>query len=205
MAIDFKKCRETKSGNVVTPKARMSFPSLFTPRTPPGSDKAKYQLSLLIPADCDISLLKQAAQKAAKEKWGDKMPKQLKSPFLDAGDHEYEGYVAGMVLIRANSLQKPGVINAAGEHVTDESEVYPGRWCCASLRAFAYDTSGNRGVAFGLQNVQLLDHDEPIGGRSRAEDDFEPVPVEGGTKEDAGSLFDAKDKPATGGGQSIFG
>lgn len=188
--INFKTCRLTKTGNIITPKCRLSFPNLLEARTPPGSDKAKFSVSMLIPPDADIALLKKAAAEAAKEKWGDKLPNKMKSPFLDAGDHEYEGYIAGWLLLRASSIQKPGIVNARGEPVSDDAEVYPGRWACVSLRPFCYDTNGNRGVSFGLQNVQLLDHDEPIGGRARAEDEFEAVgDAEVGAVESSDDIF----------------
>lgn len=189
---DFTKCRVTASGNIVTPKARISFPQLFTAKAPPGSDKAKFSVSLLIPANHDLSLLKQAAEKCAKEKWGDKLPAKLKNPFLKAEDFEYEGYEAGWTLLRATSMSKPGMVDAAANNVDEESQVYPGRWCVASLRPFAYDTNGNRGVSFGLQNIQLLDHDDPIGGRARAENEFEAVDVPAsadGKKQSADSVF----------------
>lgn len=193
MATDFTKARLSKSGNLITPKARMSFPTLFTAKAAKGSDKEKYSLSLLIPPTADISLLIEAVKKVATEKWGEKLPAKLKSPFLKAEDYEYEGYEAGWVLVRCTSLQKPGLVDATGGNVDEEREAYPGRWCVASLRPFAYDNSGNRGVSFGLQNVQLLDHDEPIGGRARAEDEFEPVdvPVDAatGNKQSADSVF----------------
>ena len=190
MTADFNTCRLTKGGNIITPKARMSFPNLFRPRAAQGSDKEKFGVALLIPPTADVKLLKDAAAKAAKEKWGDNLPSKLKSPFLDAGDHDREGYDEGWLLVRASTLQRPGIVNAAGANVTEESEVYPGRWCLASLNAFAYDSSGNRGVSFGLQNVQVLDHDEPIGGRSRPEDDFESVADESAeVNESADSIF----------------
>ena len=93
-------------------------------------------------------------------------------------------------MLRPTSLQQPGIVDARGQNVTDEKEVYAGRWCVASLRAFAYDTNGNKGVSFGLQNVQILDNDEAWGGmRARAEDEFEPVEsAAGATKGD--SIFD---------------
>ena len=41
--------------------------------------------------------------------------------------------------------------------------------------AFTYDTKGNKGVSFGLNNVQKVKDDEPLGNFSRAEDDFDEV------------------------------
>lgn len=189
---DFTKCRVSQAGNIITPKARLSFPQVFTAKAAPGSDKLKFSVSLLIPPTSDIGLLIDAVKKTAAEKWGDKLPAKLKSPFLKAEDFEYDGYEEGWVLLRATSLQKPGIVDATGQNCDEESQVYPGRWCVASLRPFAYDTNGNRGVSFGLQNIQLLDHDDPIGGRARAENEFEPVEVATGTdgkKKSADSVF----------------
>ncbi len=179
--IDFKACRTSKAGNIITPKCRMSFPVLFDPKSPPNQPDAKkrFSVALLIPPGCDLDLLKAAAKAAATEKWGDKKPANLKNPLLDAGKYEYNGYVEGWTLLRPTTLNKPGLVGPNGENISDESEVYAGRWCVASLRAYAYDVSGNRGISFGLQNIQLLDHDESLGGRAKAEDEFAPVDLTG--------------------------
>lgn len=182
MAIDFNTCRQTASGNIITPKCRMGFPRLFEPSAAPGSDVLKYSVSLVIPNTSDITLLKQMAAKAAKDKWGDKPPAKLKSPFLKASECEgdkgkhFPEECDDWIVIRPTSIDKPGIVGADSKNVTEPREVYAGRWCVASLRAFAYDKAGNRGVSFGLQNVQILDAAESWGGmRAKAEDEFEPV------------------------------
>ena len=38
---------------------------------------------------------------------------------------------------------------------------------------FPFSTSGNNGVAAGLNNIQKVADGTPLGGRSRAEDDFD--------------------------------
>lgn len=213
MAIDFVKGYVAeKSGNVVSPKARMSFVALHEPRKNEKrpNAKPKYELSLLIPPSADLDLLKAAAQKAAVDKWGDKLPKKLRSPFLNAGDYDYAGYEAGWTLIRTSTTTKPQVVNAAGQNVdtSDTGQVYSGRWCMASLGTYITEPSKDNpeiqnGVSFGLRNVQLFDHDEPLsGGSAKAEDEFQSV---------AGSAFgDSSDAAAASGGEpaagkSIFG
>ncbi|NMC34274.1 MAG: DUF2815 family protein, partial [Veillonellaceae bacterium] len=37
---------------------------------------------------------------------------------------------------------------------------------------YAFNSNGNRGIACGLNNIQKLRDGEPLGGRSRPEDDF---------------------------------
>ena len=36
-----------------------------------------------------------------------------------------------------------------------------------------FNTNGNKGIACGLGNIQKIADGEPLGGRTRAEDDFE--------------------------------
>lgn len=177
--------RPAKEGkNILSPIARLSFPVLFSPKAAggknakPDADK-KFSLSLLIPPECDIDMLKKAAGDAAMAEWGSKAKDmKIKSPFLKAEDYKYEGYIAGWRLIRASSKTKPKVVEARNgviEPVTeDDAEiVYPGRWCTVSLNPFTYDNTGNKGVTFGLNNVMLLHHDDSLGGRMSAEDEFE--------------------------------
>lgn len=175
---------------VMTPEFRVSFPAVFKPKRQKGdaTSEPKYGLTMLFPKGADLSKLKAAAQEAVKEKWGDKPPKNLRSPFRDQGDRELEGYVEGCVFINASSLQKPGLVDRQRQDIIDETEFYPGCYARATLRAFAYDNNGNKGVAFGLNNVQKLRDGDPLGGRTRAQDDFaDDLPPDEGA--DSGSIF----------------
>ena len=42
-----------------------------------------------------------------------------------------------------------------------------------SISLYPFNTNGNRGIACGLGNIQKIADGEPLGGRTRAEDDFE--------------------------------
>lgn len=167
------------NGNVVTPVARVSFPNLFKARK--GKDpnsKEKYSVALLFKKDEDLNLLKKAVAGVLTDKFGsdrDKWPKKLKLPFLDQGEQEYEGYEKGCTFIRCLSDQKPGVVNGRNQYIENESEVYPGCYGRATVRAFYYDTNGNKGVSLGLQNFQKTGDGESLGGRMKAEDEFTPV------------------------------
>lgn len=170
---------------VITPTFRVSFPNVFRPAKPMAgaTGDPKYGLTMLFEKGEDLTKLKDAVKEACTEKWGadqSKWPKNLRSPFRDQGEKTYDGYVEGAVFVNATSKQKPGVVDANLDDIIDESEFYAGCYARASINAFAYDTAGNRGVAFGLNNVQKLKEGEPLGGRARPEDDFEPVGEAGG-------------------------
>lgn len=168
---------------VLTPEFRLSFPHLFVPVATDKNkpDDKKYTMSMLFAAGVDVSALKKAAAAAAKETWGDSIPKNLKSPFLDAGKYEYEGYAEGMVLVRPTSKQKPNVVGPRKDPTTDtfprlsEENIYPGCYCRATVRAFTYNRPDSKGVSFGIQNVQFIRDGEPLGGRRKPEDEFTAV------------------------------
>ncbi len=168
---------------VMTPRFRVSFPDVFVARAMEQGQEPKFAITMLFAKDADLSALKAAAHQAVVDKWGAdqaKWPKGLKSPFRDQGDMDYEGYEAGCTFVRATSKQKPGLIGRDNAPL-EPADFYPGCYARATVNAFAYDTKGNKGVSFGLQNIQKLEDGESLGGRSRPEEDFEPVVAPGGT------------------------
>lgn len=168
------------SDNVHTPEFRVSFPNVFRPTTPKNAQNAepKYSMAMLFPKGSDLTKLKEAAKAAIVERFGTdqaKWPKNLKSPFRDQGDFDYEGYEAGASMIRATSKQKPGLVDKNVQPIIEESDFYAGCYARATVRAFYYDQAGNKGVSFGLQNIQKTRDGESLGGRSRPEEEFEAV------------------------------
>jgi len=152
----------------------------------------KYSITMLFPKGADLSALKNAATEAATEKWGadkTKWPKNLRIPFRNQSEKEFEGYEKDAIFITATSKQRPGLVDTNVQEIIEEKDFYPGCYARATVRAFAYDQAGNRGVSFGLQNVQKLADGDPLGGRTRPSDDFEPVQDESAPAESAASIF----------------
>ena len=50
-----------------------------------------------------------------------------------------------------------------------------GDYCNVSVNMYPYAASGNKGVAAGLQNIQLLKHGPRLAGKSSAASDFEAL------------------------------
>lgn len=100
----------------------------------------------------------------------------LKTPLRD-GDLERpddEAY-ANSYFVNANSITAPGIVDAACQQILDHSEIYSGVYGRASITFYAFNTKTSRGIACGLQNIQKIRDGEPLGGHSRAEDDFATV------------------------------
>ena len=74
--------------------------------------------------------------------------------------------------INANSTTAPGIVDAARNPIIEHSEVYSGVYGRASINFYAFNSNSNRGIACGLNHLQKIADGEPLGGRSRAEDDF---------------------------------
>lgn len=174
--------------NIVTSEVRFAFVNLFKPRKN-DQGKEKYGVTLLFPHpskltgaakaeyESCIAKLQAAAKEAATEKWGAKPPTGLRTPFRNQGDKagDYAGYEDGAIFLNVTSEQRPECVDETVQPIIEPSKLYSGCYGRVSLRAFAYDNSGNKGVSFGLQNVQKLRDGEPLGGRGPASADFQPM------------------------------
>ena len=56
--------------------------------------------------------------------------------------------------------------------ILKRNEVYSGVYGRASITLYAFNRNGNCGIACGLNNLQKISDGNPLGGKSRAEDDF---------------------------------
>jgi hypothetical protein len=188
--------------NVNTPKFRVSYPNVFKPRRNELNGKDEYSVVALFPKGADLSKLVEAAQKAMIAKWGPdktKWPANIRSPFRKQEERAKNvdgkiilppGHEEGAIFLNLKSNQAPGVVDQQVQKIINEADFYAGCFAIASVNAFAYDQKGNRGVSFGLGNIQKVSEGEPLGNRAKPEQDFAPIAVEGGTAAaDASDLF----------------
>ena len=171
---------------------RFSYANVWDPKAPLNGGKPKYSVSLIIPkTDTKTIEAVNEAIKAAYEEGESKLKGTAKVvPALDAiktplrdGDKERPGdpAYAGSYFINANSDTAPGIVDANCNQILDRSECYSGVYGRASINFYAYNSNGNRGIAAGLNNLQVLRKGESLGGKSSAEDDFSGLSNEGVT------------------------
>lgn len=162
---------------------RWSYVNAWEPKSINGGTP-KYSVSLIIPKSDTKTIEKiQAAIQAAYEEGQGKLKGNgksvpalsvLKTPLRD-GDAERpddEAY-ADSYFVNANSGTAPGIVDADRQPIIDRSEVYSGVYGRASINFYAFNSNGNKGIACGLNNLQKIRDGEPLGGKSRAEDDFD--------------------------------
>lgn len=169
---------------VVTGTVRLSFAHLFEPYSNDPDQEPKYSVMLLIPKSDKATIKKikdaqQAALEAGKtSRFGGSIPKNWKNTFRDADeemDTEERTEMRGMMFMTVSSKTRPGIVDRNVNPILDSSEVYSGCYARVSINAFAFNTQGSKGVSFGLNHVQKIADGDYLGGRSKAEDDFEAL------------------------------
>lgn len=161
---------------------RWSYANVWDPKSINGGTP-KFSVSLIIPKSDTRTVEKiKAAIKAAYDEGQSKLKGNsksvpalsiLKTPLRD-GDLERpddETY-KNAYFINANSTTAPGIVDADRQPIIERSEVYSGVYGRASINFYAFNSNGNKGIACGLNNLQKIRDGEPLGGKSRAEDDF---------------------------------
>ncbi len=165
---------------VVVP-CRISLANIWEPRSINGSEE-KYSVSCLIPKKDEktivcINKAVDAAKAAGKEKkWNGKTPPNLKMPLRD-GDIERpddENY-AGHYFLNATSKDAPQIVDRRVQPITDPMECGSGDYCNVSVNFYPFNANGNRGIAAGLGNIQLVKHGDRLAGKASAASDFDAL------------------------------
>jgi len=184
----------TEQQRWTTPKGIVSFPHVFKPNSFQG--KEKYEISLLVPADVDLKVLKAAVIAAAKDKFG-KHPKDIKnwqSPFKDGNikfsdDEEKYAIYEDKIVLTARSEYQPGVVDQKKQEIIDEEEFYAGCQGRMSVNLYGWTFGNKNGVSFGLVAAQKMAEGEKLGGG----------------RPDASNLFDDETAEDTGSGDGFDG
>ena len=173
----------TNPMKVITgPDTRWSYANVWEAKSINGGTP-KFSVSLIIPKSDTRTIAKIKAAIEAAYREGEAKLKgngkavpplsAIKTPLRD-GDTERpaDPAYANSYFINANSSTAPGIVDADRQPILERSEVYSGVYGRASINFYAFNSNGNRGIACGLNNLQKIRDGEPLGGKSRAEDDF---------------------------------
>jgi hypothetical protein len=167
---------------ITGPNTRWSYANVWEPKSINGGTP-RYSVSLIIPKSDTVTLNKikaaiEAAYKEGEVKLrgnGKSVPalSAIKKPLRD-GDAERpddEAY-KNAYFVNANATTAPGIVDADLNPILTRSEVYSGVYGRASITFYAFNSSGNKGIACGLNNLQKIRDGEPLGGKASAASDF---------------------------------
>ena len=167
---------------ITGPDTRWSYANVWEPKSINGGTP-KYSVSLIIPKSDTKTIAKieaaiEAAYKEGEAKLkgnGKSVPalSVIKTPLRD-GDMERpdDPAYANAYFVNANATSAPGIVDADRNPILTRSEVYSGVYGRTSISFYAFNSSGNKGIACGLNNLQKIRDGEPLGGKASAESDF---------------------------------
>lgn len=169
-------------GNLVTGKVRFSYANVFEPRAVNGGEE-KYSLTILIPKS-DVNTkqridaeINKTIQENIADTFKGVMPNNLNLPIYDGdglrpGGEPFGPECKGHWVMSAKSNTAPEVVDANVNPIISKKEFYSGCYGRVSLRFYAYNQNGNKGIGCGLGNVQKLEDGQPLDGRTTAAEDF---------------------------------
>lgn len=167
------------SKRVVTGKeTRLSYAHIWEPTSINGGPE-RYSVSLLIPKSDKktIDAINKAIDEAIEEgasRFGGKKPNRasLKTPLRDGDTERDDEAYKGHYFINANSKSAPQIVDKDVNPILDQDEVYSGCYARVSISFYAFNSNGNKGIACGLGNIQKIKDGEPLGGKTKAVDEF---------------------------------
>ena len=178
-----KNVKVSNSMKVITgPDTRWSYANVWEPKSINGATP-KYSVSLIIPKSDTKTVAKIKATIEAAYKEGESKLKGnnksvpalsvIKTPLRD-GDLEKpdDAAYANAYFVNANATSAPGIVDADHNPILTRSKVYSGVYGRASISFYAFKSSGNKGIASVLNNLQKIRDGEPLGGMASAESDF---------------------------------
>ena len=157
---------------ITGPDTRWSYANVWEPKCINGGTP-KYSVSLIIPKSDTKTIAKiEAAIEAAYKEGEAKLKRNgksvpalsvIKTPLRD-GDMERpdDPAYANAYFVNANATSAPGIVDADRNPILTRSEVYSGVYGRASISFYAFNSSGNKGIACGLNNLQKIRDGEPL-------------------------------------------
>ena len=185
---------------VITPPGIACFVHVWEPHAFKDAKGGKpkepqFRIILVFDEDTDLSEMKKTAGRAAIKKWGRDEAKEMLAegelhlPFRKGKEYREYGEPftnPGAIFISSSSNGAPGIVDSRAKPILKQQDFYAGCKARISVYAHAYDTLGNKGVTFLLNNVQKVGDGERLSGRQDAEKEFSPVAA---SEDDISDLF----------------
>ena len=171
---------------VVTGKVRFSYVNIFEAQAPQGGGDPKFSVTLLIPKSDTVTLNKikeamtEARENFCKRNGAAALPQKPNHTLhdgdgvRDSGD-PYGPECNGCYVITVSSKQKPVIVDAFRNDITDPGEVYSGCYGRAAINFYGYNSNGKKGISAGLLSIQKLHDGDPfgtVGSANDFDDDF---------------------------------
>lgn len=170
---------------------RFSFMNVFQAKPPFNNPNGepKFSVTILVPKNNTQAkaLIDQAIAQAitlgVDTKWNGVRPPQPAICVHDGdGVRPSDGQAFGdeckgcfVFTASAKADHVPFVVDAMVQPIIDPTQVYSGMWGNVSVSFFPYNNAGKKGIGCGLNGLQKIRDDEPLGNRVTAQDAFKPA------------------------------
>ena len=172
---------------VLTGECRLSYAHLSEPYAHEQGQEEKYSVTLLIPksdaatkADID-NAIRAATEEGITRSWNGQRPAMPAIPIYDGDGTRPNGEPFGaeckgcwVMTAGCKADKKPEVVHISNiRSRLAPADIYSGMYARVTIRFYAYNRSGKRGIGCGLGNVLKTREGEPLSaGHSSAESDF---------------------------------
>ena len=167
-----------KADAIITPAFRVAYSNVWEPRTNETTGQKSYSVCMIFSKSTDLTEMKDACRAFLRDKFGKDIPKGVKIPFRD-GDKERDTKkrpeFKNSIFVNAKTKFRPDIIDRHKEPIVDEDDFYSGCYARASVNVYWFENKGNKGLSFGLRNLQKLRDGEKLSAGRDATQDFEEV------------------------------
>jgi hypothetical protein len=183
---------------IITPECRLSYPQLLVAKAMTDSagnaqGKATFSAALVFEPGTDLTVIRNAIVTTVAEKFGAEKAKEVLAKMVPGGsvknplraDIEKKYGDGSHFFVNARNATAPQCVHPYADPATGkpklmtkeevEKLMYAGAYVRASLSPFWFDKAGNKGVGFGLNNLQFLRDGERLDNRVSAENEFDVV------------------------------
>lgn len=164
--------------NVTTGEVRLSYVHLFKPYTAMQGQEEKYSCTILVPKTDTLTMgrinaaIESAKQKGISDKWNGQCPPIVPTPVYDGdGVRPSDGMAFGpeckghwVFTASAKADYPPEIVDANGNPIINQSEVYSGMYAFVNVTFFPYAFGGKKGIGCGLGPVMKRRDGEALGG-----------------------------------------
>lgn len=171
--------QQSSSTRIIVP-CRFAYVNCWRPATYYGGNQ-KYSLSALISKNdaATIALIQSTIDNATEkslQKWGGKIPTNLKTPLHDGDIEKADNPIyQNCYYLNAKCREAPQIVDYNVQPILNQTELYSGCYGNISIIFYGYNYGGAKGIGVWLCNIQKIKDGEPLGGRICAKDEFEVV------------------------------
>lgn len=164
---------------ITSPNTRWSYANIWEPQSiNDGLPKCSVFLIILKFDTKTIAQIKtviEAAYKAGKSKLkgNDKSEPALSVIKTSLHDREDAPAYVNSYLVNVNATSASGIVDINRDLILILSQVYSGVYGRASVTFYTLNSSGNKSIACGFNNLYKVSYGEPLGDKSSAESAFD--------------------------------